>query len=168
MYKPQPLHLLWLKEHVDYDGPDCLIWPWSRFTTGYGQVGIDRKVHGAHRVMCELVNGPPPTPAHQAGHSCGLGHDACVHPKHLSWKTKSENRRDREQHRRKIKNFRYKLTPEQAEEIRKLAGTMTNTALAAKYGVSRGCVRQIIKGETWLHGWDPKGTRAKAARMAQA
>jgi hypothetical protein len=114
--------------------------------------------------MCELVNGPPPTTAHQAGHSCGRGHDACVHPKHLSWKTKAENRRDREVHQRKLKNFRYKLTPEKAEEIRQLAGTMTNTAIAEKYGVSRGCVRQIIKGETWMHGWDPRGFNAKRAR----
>jgi hypothetical protein len=78
---------------------------------------------------------------------------------------RDQGRRDREVHRRKIKNFRYKLTPEKADEIRRLAGTTTNTALAKKFGVSRGCVRQVIKGETWMHGWDPRGTKAKAARL---
>lgn len=163
----EQLHLLWLQEHVNYDGPDCLIWPWSRASTGYGQVPIERRVYRAHRVMCELVNGPAPTPRHEASHSCGRGHDACVHPKHLSWKTRSENRREREIHQRKPKNFRYKLTPEKADEIRRLAGTMTNTALAEKYGVSRGCIRQIIKGEAWMHGWDPTGKNARAARAVQ-
>src|SRR3569833_517171 len=89
--------ITWLREHVNYDGPECLIWPWTRDGQGRGAVGIDGKLLRAHRVMCELVHGPAPTQEHHAAHSCGNGHNACVHPMHLSWKTKEENAQDRVQ-----------------------------------------------------------------------
>ena len=84
----------WLLAHVDYDGDDCLIWPFARIQSGRGHFGYEGKHYQAHVYMCELVNGPCP-PGHEAAHSCGRGHDACVHPKHLSWKTRAENRRIR-------------------------------------------------------------------------
>jgi hypothetical protein len=52
----------------------------------------------AHRLMCQLAHGDPPTPDHIAAHSCGRGHEGCVNPNHLSWKTYSENELDKRVH----------------------------------------------------------------------
>jgi hypothetical protein len=77
-----------------YDGDDCLVWPFARNAKGYGII------HGGivSRLVCEHVNGPPPTPEHQAAHSCGNGHEACCTKRHLSWKTAKENSDDRPIH----------------------------------------------------------------------
>lgn len=49
----------WLDAHIGFDGPDCLIWPFAK-NRGYGQFGLNNKMHKAHRVMCEMINGPAP------------------------------------------------------------------------------------------------------------
>lgn len=83
--------LRWLLDHVEYPEKGCLIWPFARDGKGYGSLGKK----GAHRRMCEIVNGPAPTPKHHAAHSCGNGHLGCVHPRHVRWATCSENQMDR-------------------------------------------------------------------------
>lgn len=90
----------WLREHVGYQGDDCLVWPFSRRKDGYGQVGVDGFVSKAHNVMCELVHGPAPSRNHMACHECGNGHLGCVHPKHVFWRTHAENMRDMVRHGR--------------------------------------------------------------------
>jgi hypothetical protein len=79
----------WLEDHVGYDKDDCLIWPFSS-TRGYGHFKCNGVRSYAHRYMCTLVHGEPPSDEHQASHSCGKGHQKCVSPRHLSWKTQSE------------------------------------------------------------------------------
>jgi hypothetical protein len=143
----------WLCDRVDYDGEECLIWPFSLTRDGYGNLGYEGKLHYAHRFMCELVNGPPPTPDHETAHSCGRGHDACVHPKHVSWKTRTENERDKVAHGTTWGNRteRYKLTEPQVIEIRTLYPGKTVTELAAMFDVTRSNIRKILKRETWPH-----------------
>jgi hypothetical protein len=80
----------WLEAHVDYQGEDCLAWPFWRSDDGYGAVG-HRK---AHRIMCELAHGPAPSSRHQVAHSCGKGHEGCVNSRHLRWATPKENSAD--------------------------------------------------------------------------
>lgn len=140
-----------LRDNVNFDGPDCLIWPFCRKETGYGQFGYLGQRQTAHRFMCELVNGPPPTPKHEAAHSCGKGHEGCVHPKHLSWKTMSENQLDRRRHGTSSPKgrLRYKLTPEQVIEIRRLLKTEKQAVIAKRFGISRGNVYLIKSGTTW-------------------
>ena len=69
----------------------------------------------------------------------------CVNPNHLSWKTAKENRADRELHKRKPSNFRYKLTPAQVAEIRALEGQLTQQKIADRYSISPNTVSQIHK-----------------------
>jgi HNH endonuclease len=46
------------------------------------------------RIMCELRNGPPPTPEHEAAHICPQGENhRCIRPDHLAWMTRVENER---------------------------------------------------------------------------
>ncbi|ARQ01866.1 hypothetical protein DFP91_1524 [Pseudorhodoplanes sinuspersici] len=140
----------YLLANKDFAGDVCLPWPFSKNEYGYGHFGHLGKQHKAHRFMCELVHGPAPSPAHQAAHSCGNGYLGCVNPRHLSWKTATENQLDRAVHgTTKRKGPRATLTDQQVAEIRDLEGKMTNTAIAARYGVHRETVGNILRGISW-------------------
>lgn len=143
--------LAWIREHVTHQGEECLIYPFSKFATGYGQVGYYGKVARAHRLMCELVHGPAPAEKMEAAHSCGNGHLACVNPKHLSWKTRSQNQKDRYVKERIPKKGlpRFKLNAEKAAQIRQLRGIETQQSLAERFGVSIPTIVMVQKGQSW-------------------
>lgn len=141
--------LNWLRAHVLYEGADCLLWPYST-TRGYAQVPMDGKIAKATRVMCQWAHGDPPTPKHEAAHSCG--NRRCVNPSHLSWKTRSENQLDAVAHGtvfRKGNRWNTKLSPTQALEIRSLKGSLSQDKIAARFGVSHSTVAKIHRGELW-------------------
>lgn len=138
----------WLREHASYDGDGCLIWPFARLKNGYGTLAYLGDCHYAHRFMCELVNGPPPSPLHETAHSCGKGHEGCAHPKHLSWKTKSGNMLDSKRHGTHIRSRRNRLKPEQVAHIRALKGTMTQAEIAGMFKISEPTVRDIYLGRS--------------------
>lgn len=93
--------LKWLMDVAwPYDGNECLSWPFATAGHGYGQVKVGKTHYGAHRLICEWENGDPPSPEHQAAHSCGNGHKGCVTKAHLSWKLPKENSQDRILHMR--------------------------------------------------------------------
>lgn len=140
----------WLRAHVDYDGEGCLIWPFSRKLNGHGSLGYNGRGHRAHQFMCELVNGPRPSPKHETAHSCGRGHDACVHPQHVSWKTRAENQAERNIYRPRVHRARrFKLTAKQVVEIRALRSTTTLRELAARFDISEGSISNITARRTW-------------------
>src|SRR5690349_13216798 len=130
--KGEPLR--WIQEvalcHV---GDDCLMWPFSKDRHGYGQAVVDGRHLIASRYICELVHGTPPTPRHDAAHSCGKGHDACVAPGHLSWKTRAANMEDmliHDTHRRGERNFNAKLTEAAVIQIIAMKGKESQSKLA--------------------------------------
>lgn len=140
----------WLDDRAGHKSADCLIWPFST-ARGYGHFCLNQKHVYAHRYMCELINGAPPTPAHQAAHSCGNGHKGCVHPQHLSWKTQSENQIDRRLHgttKRNKNGHPGSLTPAQVLAIRSLGGSKTQDEIAAMFGTTRTNVQLILAGKT--------------------
>lgn len=54
------------------------------------------KMVRAHRLSLSWHKGPPPTPKHEAGHTCPDGeNDLCVNPYHLEWMTRTENERSK-------------------------------------------------------------------------
>lgn len=154
-----------LRSLIGWVGDACVTWPLTKDSRGYGQCGVDGQLLRAHRVMCELAHGPAPSPAHHAAHSCGNGHLACVNPKHLSWKTASENGLDRRQHgtHATSKNgSRSPLTPTQVAEIRSLIGRMTVTAIAKRFDISRRTVERIRAGHNPTPlSQDPKSIRRR-------
>ena len=81
-----------------YNDFDCLIWPFARDSDGYGQIALDGRVRHVHRIICEKTHGPPPTPTHEAAHSCGNGYLGCVNRRHLRWKTHKENMEEMSRH----------------------------------------------------------------------
>lgn len=128
----------WLKEHISHTGEECVMWPFSLDTKGYPQV-FTNAIRKANRVMCELAHGAPPTPKHQAAHSCG--NRACVNPRHLSWKTQSENEADKRLHGTITRNTwgaKGKLNQNQIKQIK--TSRLSNVELASRFGVNRGAI----------------------------
>jgi hypothetical protein len=125
-----------------YDGDECLIWPYGRSGNGYGH--INRK--NVHRIVCKETHGAPPTPKHEAAHSCGKGHLACVTKGHLSWKTRKENEADKALHGTQSLRGPHEiaeLTPAEISEIRSLKGKTFQRSLAKQYGITRDLVSRI-------------------------
>ena len=139
----------WLRANAGHKGEECLIWPFSK-ARGYGQFGHLGRVLRAHKFMCELVNGRAPSPKHEAAHSCGKGHLACVHPQHLSWKTPTENQRDRRKHgtqgNQRGKNV---LNADQVADIRAMGLHRTQQEIADDYGVTRENIGRILRRKNW-------------------
>lgn len=138
----------WLEQHLDHAEREfCLIWPLTRAQNGYPTAGKNNAIR-PHRIMCEHRNGPPPTPSHQAAHSCGKGHLGCVNPWHLNWKTPAENQIERFQ-LQGAPMPRYRLRPEQVDEIRSMKGRERTVETAARFQCSEANIRQIQSGKTW-------------------
>lgn len=73
---------------------ECLTWPFARDQTG--RAIINRSSHHMRtqqvsRMVCAMVHGDPPSPDHEAAHSCGNGHLGCVNPRHIRWLTHADN-----------------------------------------------------------------------------
>lgn len=146
--------LQWMQEHLDYDESGCLIWPFARHQNGYGALTEGGEKFLAHRWACEQVNGPPPSPRHEAAHACGRGKQGCVNPRHLRWATKVENEADKAAHGsvKGSRNPRAQLTEDQVLEIFGRPRPRTRyeaEAVAAVYGVAWNVVRDIFNGRNW-------------------
>ena len=145
------MKLAWMKAHIDYAGSDCLVGPFPRKSNGYCDVFLDGKNRRANRVMCQYRNGPPPTPSHDAAHTCGKGHLGCLNPNHLVWKTRAENNADRIIHGtddRGEKSPFAKLTAGDVLDIRATQG-LSHRKLAAQYGVSHYTIGQVMRRQRW-------------------
>lgn len=93
---------LWDRLWAKVDFPDDLdqCWPWtgSMSKKRRGRRPIIRlgAASDGHvlvtRQVCTWYQGLPPTPAHEAGHTCPGGERSdCVNPQHLQWMTREEN-----------------------------------------------------------------------------
>lgn len=137
---------------MHHTSSECLIWPFSKVGAGYGRVWIDGKQVVVSRYICQLVHGAPPTIEHDASHSCGKGHEGCISPIHLSWKTRAENEADKLIHGTHIRGGRHgraKLTETEASEILAMKGKETQRNLAERFGVSIPTVSHIHTGRKW-------------------
>ncbi len=148
---------------LTYEGNECLIWPYSRTTGGYGELQNNGKTKVVSRRICEETHGAPPTPDHEAAHSCGKGQYGCVTKAHLSWKTPLENTADQLAHgtrRRGELHDMAKITEVEAREILALKGKFRQGEIACRYGISRSAVGFIHSGRNWgfIHTGQIEGT----------
>lgn len=136
------------QQEVDH----CIVWPF-RSKTGpnreYGAVSKGFSKYGgrAHRVVCGLYYGDPPSEDYHAEHLCG--NSLCVNPKHLKWSTATENMRRKIEHGTSCTPV--KLSREIAREIRRAygAGEKTVRQMAAEYGVSVTNIYNIINEKVY-------------------
>ena len=160
-FNPKFADRFWSK--VDRNRPGGC-WEWTRSTvpSGYGQVYLGKKnnkpIHSrCHRTAWELVNGPIPNGLCVL-HACD--NRLCVNPEHLWLGTIGDNTRDMCRKGRAVRVvFRggshgmAKLTAKQVRNIRSsyANGRVTQTELAARYGVSNQLISTIVTWKTWKH-----------------
>jgi len=142
-----------LEAHVNFDGDECLTWPFATDAHGCARIRDGGDNVPAYRIMCEMAHGPAPTPRHQATHTCGKGHEACINPNHLEWGTGFKNQQDRVEHGTSNRGERcaaHKLTRDEVLEIfNRLKGGERPYLLAKEYGVHDVTILDIRTGRTW-------------------
>ena len=136
-----------LRESVlTHKGDECLLWPFGTNNSGYALLRHNGSAAIVSRLVCEHVNGPPPTPKHQSAHSCGRGHLGCVAPTHLRWATRKVNESDKVLHGTHNRGERHgmaKLTEPQVQEILGLKRRLSQSKIAKIFGVSQSHVSRI-------------------------
>ncbi len=150
---PRGMPAKFVAEAINFDGDDCLFWPYARDYYGRARMSVARRHQSVNRAVCEAVYGPPPGAEMQVAHSCGKGHLGCVNPKHLRWATQLENEADKLIHgtvaRGEI-NGHAKLTREDVHQIRLyIKEGWACSAIAALYNVTSGAIRAIKRGKNW-------------------
>lgn len=132
-------------------GSGC--WEWTGATTsaGYGQLSVNYKDKGAHRISWELANGPIP-PGMFVCHCCDNPH--CVNPDHLFLGTPKDNLADaaaKGRMSRGEQHYRTTLTEWQIREIRRLASerNLSSSEISAELRVSYYAVYGVVTHNSW-------------------
>lgn len=137
-----------------HDADECLIWPYGSGQSGDARLWSRGQMRPVQGLVCRHVNGPPPTPKHESAHSCGKGHEGCVAPRHLSWKTHTENMADTLLHGtriRGVRSYNAKLNESDVHNIRRARGVTLQQTLVEQYGVCQQTISDIQRGRRW--GW---------------
>lgn len=136
-------------EKVEKRSPeDCWEWTHCRTKFGYGRIANgDGKVVTTHRVSWQIHNGPIPEKMWVL-HKCD--NPPCVNPDHLFLGTGKENNLDCETKGRARRlhgtdNGNCKYSDEIIEIVR--SNTMTEKMLREQYGISRGYVWKVRRGQ---------------------
>lgn len=124
----------------------CWEWNGGKDDRGYGHHQLGR----VHRVMYQLHHGVTLTRDRFVCHHCD--NPPCMNPAHLFMGSATDNMRDASRKRRlRTGNFSpfMKITDRNVRRLRAdyAAGGVSYADLAARYGVSRGLVGQIVRGE---------------------
>lgn len=155
----------WLR--VDKNGPVHLVhgkcWKWlgATYPTGRGYIDVSGKRLYAY-VLSWLIHSRSPIPTGvKVCHKCD--NPNCVNPGHLWLGTQAENLADcrnkgrannKARGRKGTEHHKCRLTDEEALFIRKhnVPGKRGNTKeLATRFQITTTHVRQIARGDQWLH-----------------
>lgn len=115
----------------------CWNWQGGKDEKGYAldtDNGRTRRVHITHY---EAKHGPVPD-GFELDHICR--NRGCVNPDHVEPVTHTVNMR---------RSLVAKLTEADVQTIRALRGTMTQRAIATRYGVTDSAISAIMKGKSW-------------------
>lgn len=120
---------------------------------GYRLVHLDGKKYRVHTLVLTAFSGPRPT-GMQGRHLNGIKTDNRI--ENLKWGTPKENSEDSVKHGHTSRGSHRpssKLTEEKVREIRSLveAGDISKKAIARKFGISDGTVRDIMSRRLWKH-----------------
>lgn len=130
----------------------CLNWIGSKSMNGYGQIKVNGKQIGAHRVAYELAFGEIPQ-GMSVMHKCD--NPSCVNPDHLAIGTPQDNMDDMKNKGRSLygsKNQSAVLSDSDVIEINKMLSNGSKVIdLMGIYGVSKACINRIRSGKSWKH-----------------
>jgi hypothetical protein len=116
----------------------CWLWALRVDQQGYGVVRVGGRLRKAHRVEWEKANGPVPEGL-QLDHLCR--NRSCVNPAHLEPVTHAENGR---------RGASAKLNATKVITIKEhLANGVSQTVIAAEFGVSPATINHVARGVTW-------------------
>jgi len=134
----------------------CWLWMGPISDKGYGRFRINGRAVQAHRFWKERELGREIPKELQACHHCDV--PCCVNPRHIFEGTCSENHLDAIKKGRVImpklygdSNHKTKLSQSDVREIRNciVNKTISETRLAARYGVVRSTIWNIKIRKTW-------------------
>lgn len=151
---PSGAPMSFINQSIQSNSDCCCFWPFGKAGRGYGVLHHNGRMTYVHRLVCELVHGPAPTPKHEVAHSCGNGHVGCINHRHLRWSTRSENHADKVLHGTTLRgenSSSAKLTERDVVEIRQRYGSIRTKTLAAEFGVRAETINQIVRRERWSH-----------------
>jgi hypothetical protein len=105
-------------------------------------------------MVCIHTQGSAPSDEHEVAHLCGKGHEGCINPHHLSWKTSKENNADKLKHgtyNGGTKHCFAKLTEEDVRTIRREAvrRKVTFGQLAERFGMSAEAIGRVYRRQTY-------------------
>jgi len=147
MIASKSLRFIYAATH--HQGDACLLWPYAK-ARRYGKLYYEGRIVSAHRLVCQMVHGDPPSAAHHAAHKCGVR--LCISPQHLRWATGRENEADKllhDRHNRGERNGFAKLTREAVRAIRAQPDKPLGEWVA-EYGVSKQTVSKARLRQTWI------------------
>lgn len=158
----------WSKVDRSEDSDAC--WPWKppKDNKGYGEffVSPERGKIRAHVFAVEVTTGEPCPPGKEGCHACD--NPSCCNPAHIYYGTRQQNVDDmwqRDRGRRGSRHVRARLAESQVLDIRvRFAAGDTAPALAAEFGVSGGCITDIVNGRNWKHVGGPVKTHGRPGR----
>ena len=130
----------------------CWIWKAWKNYYGYGQIKINGKATGAHRVSYVIHNNKKIPEGKLICHTCD--NRQCVNPKHLYVGTKYTNAQDcvnkgRQTRLQGVDNGHAILTELDVIEIRN--STLSSYKIAPMYGVVPSAIRSVKHRRTWKH-----------------
>lgn len=139
---------------------ECWEWTAARYPSGYGKLAVNQRVVSAHRYSWVLHNGP--IPAGPGAHGWCVCHRCdnkrCVNPNHLFLGTHADNMADKAAKGQvgALSGERHhgsKLTDDIVRKIRRRydEGGVTQTALAAEFGVWPGTINYVVRRQRWTH-----------------
>jgi hypothetical protein len=128
---------------------ECILWPYKRLVSGYGQVHYEGKPQRAHRVSYKMHVGPLRN-TDIVRHSCDT--PACVNPRHLLSGSYLDNTKDmisRGRHTHGSAHPHAKLNDITAAAVKYSTASLSVTA--KEYGISPSTVWDIRQGRKWKH-----------------
>jgi hypothetical protein len=129
--------------------PDTLCWNWqSRIDSkGYGHMRFGGREMLAHRLAWLLFRGEDPG-ARFVLHKCD--NPLCVNPDHLFLGDAGDNIRDCGAKGRRAKKH-FKASWLEIETMKRLQHTLSNSAIAKRFGIGHRQVRMLTQRKDWHH-----------------
>lgn len=154
--KADPKIRFWRKVDKVSSPNGCWLWLGSVTDDGYGNFPWPEiKEYRSHRIAWHIVNGPIPEGIYVL-HKNTCHNRRCCNPDHLYLGDQFDNMADATSlgtfaHQRGIVNANALLTDDAVREIRREYRRGNVKELAAKFGVSVACIRDVHRLRSWKH-----------------